>query len=154
MSEEKKTQRVKIEYDGGPAYMARVTDADTGELIPGVFQADIHINVAKSPYAVLHSHMPVTNVTIDDLEIHTHCPLCGQEVVEKQEKEVTLRELRPGAVFVTRDGIYAVKGGTFLGDQYECTRLTDGHYVSLAHGNETLVKEVKLPQLERGDQHA
>jgi hypothetical protein len=83
-----KIQRVKIEYDGqGPAWKARVTNADTGELIPGVYKATINFDCSKdSLLAILHTRLPVVNITVD-AEIHTHCPYCGHEVNDGKETE-------------------------------------------------------------------
>jgi hypothetical protein len=64
------------------------------------------------------------------------------------EEWVMLKDLRPGAVFVTREGIYAVKSEYFYagdsGSQCECVLLASGEYAHFRDGNETLVREVSV----------
>src|SRR6266704_184474 len=68
-----------------------------------------------------------------------------------EEEWVHLRDLRPGAVFVTREGTYAVKSEYFYtGDsesQCECVLLASGEYAHFRDGNETLVREVSVAGL-------
>ena len=72
---------VKIEYNGGHAYTAKVTDANTGEAIPGVYRVDFSLDAGKgeAPSVKLYSYLPVVSVTAD-ASMHTVCPHCGQEV--------------------------------------------------------------------------
>ncbi len=62
--------------------------------------------------------------------------------------EVTLKDLRPGAVFVTRNGTYAVKSEYYYDNgpqsQYQCVLLASGEYAHFPDGNRTLVREVKV----------
>ncbi len=61
--------------------------------------------------------------------------------------EVTLKELRPGAVFATHDGIYAVKSEYYYDGpqtQCQCVLLTSGEYAHFPDGNRTLVREVQV----------
>src|SRR6266568_1372009 len=64
---------------------------------------------------------------------------------------VMLKDLCPGAVFVTREGIYAVKSEYFYtGDsqsQCECVLLASGEYAHFRDGNRTLVREVSVEGL-------
>jgi len=70
--------------------------------------------------------------------------------------KVTLNDLRPGAIFVTDDGTYAVKVAhhRYLNEQQQflCVSLSDGSFVHFPDGNSTLVEEVGLygtPQEEQ-----
>lgn len=74
-------RHVKIEYNGGHAYTATVTDASTGELIPGVYRVELSLDAGKdeAPTVKLYSYLPVVAVTAD-ASMHTVCPHCGQEV--------------------------------------------------------------------------
>jgi hypothetical protein len=60
--------------------------------------------------------------------------------------ETTLDALRPGALFVTRDGIYAVKSeyrySGAPGSQWQCILLASGEYAHFPEGNKTLVRVV------------
>lgn len=64
-----------------------------------------------------------------------------------EEQWVYLRDLRPGAVFVTREGTYAVKSEYRYSSeplaQCECILLASGEYAHFRDGNETLVREVR-----------
>lgn len=59
---------------------------------------------------------------------------------------VTLEALPPGAVFVTEDGVLAVKSEYHYmnGDQWQCVLLTSGEYAHFARGNNTLVSAVEV----------
>ncbi len=76
-------KRVKIEYGGGPGYNTKVTDADTGETIPGVFRVDLTLEATQIPIAKLYTYMPATNVTVE-ATTHAVCPYCGQEVAQEE----------------------------------------------------------------------
>ena len=59
---------------------------------------------------------------------------------------MTLDELPPGSIFVTRDGILAVKSEYHLsGGQCECVLLGSGEYAHFPNGNRTEVMPVELP---------
>ena len=61
--------------------------------------------------------------------------------------EVTLWDLRPGAIFVTREGVYAVKSEYIHPDNMcECVLLASGEYAHFENGNQTLVREVRLAE--------
>src|SRR2546430_1819646 len=68
-----------------------------------------------------------------------------------EEGWVMLKDLRPGAVFVTREGIYAVKSEYRYSSeplaQCECVLLASGEYAHFRDGNETLVREVSVAGL-------
>lgn len=76
-----------------------------------------------------------------------------------EQEVVALKYLRPGALFVTPAGTYAVKSeyfystGMSLNSQYQCILLESGEYAHFAEGNATLVREVRLPRLESDNQH-
>jgi hypothetical protein len=73
-------RKIKISYDGKSAsYTARVTDAETDEMIHYVTGIDFHLDPTHAPTATLHIALPVVDVVVD-AEVHTHCPLCKQEV--------------------------------------------------------------------------
>lgn len=62
-------------------------------------------------------------------------------------KEVTLEELRPGAIFVTRNGTYAVKSEyRYSSDNRDCQciLLDSGEYAHFPEGNKTMVREVQV----------
>ncbi len=65
-----------------------------------------------------------------------------------EEEWVMLKDLRPGAVFVTREGVYAVKSEYRYSNeplaQCECVLLASGEYAHFRDGNETLVREVSV----------
>ncbi len=56
----------------------------------------------------------------------------------------TLDELRPGAVFITRDGIKAVKSKyTYSnGAQWECILLAGGEFAYFPEENQTQVRQI------------
>lgn len=60
----------------------------------------------------------------------------------------TLDKLRKGAVFETKDGILAVKGEWTYDtlSQYACIRLDNGAYAYFSDRNETLVREIVVPE--------
>jgi hypothetical protein len=61
--------------------------------------------------------------------------------------EVKLWDLRPGAIFVTRDGCYAVKSEyLYPNGVCECVLLASGEYAHFEQGNRTLVREVRLAE--------
>ncbi len=63
---------------------------------------------------------------------------------------ITLGELRPGAVFVTRDGTKAIKTkysttvnkGRYVDLQCDCYLLCDGVYAHFPKGNDTEVRQI------------
>lgn len=63
--------------------------------------------------------------------------------------EVPLKELRPGAVFITYDGIYAVKSQYQYNSSHNaqslCILLENGEIAYFDDGNNTLVREIKYP---------
>lgn len=69
---------------------------------------------------------------------------------------VTLDDLPPGYVFITQDGILAVKSeyhySNGLDAQWRCILLGSGEYAHFENGNDTLVSalEIEAPkELER-----
>jgi hypothetical protein len=61
----------------------------------------------------------------------------------QQQLEKRLKDLRPGALFTTRDGTMAVKTGTFFENkEIECLVLATGKYLQLS--DMTPVREVEL----------
>jgi hypothetical protein len=65
-------------------------------------------------------------------------------------KWTTLRELRYGAIFVTRDGTYAVKSEYRYSNDHNaqclCILLESGEYAHFADGNDTVVREISIKQ--------
>jgi hypothetical protein len=59
----------------------------------------------------------------------------------QQQLEKRLKDLRPGALFTTRDGMTAVKSGSF-NEEIECLVLATGQYIRLS--GMTPVREVEL----------
>jgi hypothetical protein len=74
-------KRVKIDYNGGPAWGAKVTDAETGELIPNAYRVEfvLDANSGETPQVKIYAFAPIADV-IGDASIHKICPHCGQEV--------------------------------------------------------------------------
>ncbi|BCL83132.1 hypothetical protein ccbrp13_55970 [Ktedonobacteria bacterium brp13] len=72
----------------------------------------------------------------------------GKEYDIHDDKRITLLELRPGAVFVTDDGVYAVKSeyrySSHPTAQCECILLDSGEYAHFTNGNQTMVREVQV----------
>lgn len=67
---------------------------------------------------------------------------------QHKDGEVTLFELRPGAIFVT-EGIYAVKSEYYYPNGHcQCVLLESGEYAHFANGNRTRVREVVLPEAQ------
>lgn len=63
---------------------------------------------------------------------------------ETNTGEVTISDLRPGALFVTRNGVYAVKTEYLYPDgQCECVLMESGEYAHFSQGDKTLVREVQ-----------
>lgn len=63
------------------------------------------------------------------------------------EKEMPLKDLRPGAVFVTRDGCYAVKTEHhYYSGVCACILLASGGYANFKNGNLEMVREVRIAE--------
>jgi hypothetical protein len=63
------------------------------------------------------------------------------------EKEMPLKDLRPGAIFVTRDGVYAVKTEYHhLSGVCMCILLASGSCAEFAGGNLEMVQEVRIAE--------
>jgi hypothetical protein len=63
----------------------------------------------------------------------------------QQQLEKRLKDLRPGALFTTRNGIIAVKSAHIYGDvQCEAILLETGEYAHFSEGDMTPVREVEL----------
>lgn len=69
--------------------------------------------------------------------------------------ETTIGDLRPGAVFATGSGTYAVKSEYKYSDeasaQYQCILLESGEYAHFKDGNATGVWEVIQPRKREGE---
>ena len=64
---------------------------------------------------------------------------------KRASRWTTLDKLRPGAVFVTKDHIKAVKSKYKYGDgesQWECILLSSGEFAHFAKENDTEVRQV------------
>ena len=64
-------KRIKVIYPGGPVFMAKVVDADTGELIRGVTRVDISLSIADGVSAVVtayNSQLPAFSEPLLELE--------------------------------------------------------------------------------------
>jgi hypothetical protein len=63
------------------------------------------------------------------------------------DKEVALKDLRNGAVFVSHDGVYAVKSEHhFLNGMSVCISLANGEYTQFKYGNLEMVREVRIAE--------
>lgn len=68
----------------------------------------------------------------------------------RSQKWTTLDELQPGAVFITEDGIKAVKSGYYRGNecgnepdcQWQCVLLSGGEYAHFPEKNRTRVRQI------------
>lgn len=69
--------------------------------------------------------------------------------------ETTIEALRPGAVFATGSGTYAVKSEYKYSNetdaQYQCILLESGEYAHFKQGNATRVWEVIQPRKREGE---
>lgn len=80
-------RRIKISYDGGAVYGAKIVDTETGQDIPNVTKVTFNLDMKeKLPLAVIWTALPVVDVVVD-AEVHTHCPLCGQEKLQTQGEQ-------------------------------------------------------------------
>lgn len=73
------------------------------------------------------------------------------EQTQTMSDEITLAELRPGAVFVTRDNVYAVKSEYHHELQCECILLESGEYAWFKDRDKTLVREVSVEGFRADD---
>jgi len=80
LEEQTKPIRVRIQNEGQPGYMTRVTDVETGKELAMVKSADLTIRFDASdrnmPVAHLTVYAPVVDV-IADADIKYICPCCG-----------------------------------------------------------------------------
>lgn len=88
----------------------------------------------------------------EDLRSKIQCVIDGKVYDISANRSMTLLELRPGAVFVTNDGVYAVKSeyryDSSPRSQCECVLLESGEYAHFKDGNQTIVSEVSLGSLK------
>ena len=64
---------------------------------------------------------------------------------KRSSKWTTLDDLRPGAVFITREGIKAVKSEYKYSDgqsQWECILLASGEFAHFPEKNQTEVRQI------------
>jgi hypothetical protein len=137
------------------------------------FRANVHLSQSPRIYAAKYSHFPgeycielfpQTLPTLDNFKTasaaHDWLIACfgkNQHLAwfptfyqkeSQMSDEVRLKELRPGAVFVTRDGTYAVKSqycyDNVPGSQCLCVLLETGEYAHFPDGNLTFVREVMV----------
>lgn len=91
----------------------------------------------------IHVHLDGTRI----IEVMSNDSVDALKEPHKDE-EVMLKDLRPGAIFVTREGIYAVKTeyryGSEVQSQCECILLESGKYAHFKDGNQTLVRQVRI----------
>ena len=75
-------KRVKFTLgENMPHWKAKIIDAETGEDIPMVTRFHLNWDIKEAPVATIWTVLPIANLVVD-AEVHTHCPLCGQEVNE------------------------------------------------------------------------
>jgi hypothetical protein len=72
-------RKIRIVYDGeGAPYKAKITDSQTGDVIPNVARVEIALDAKKStPVAILHVLSPILDIVVD-AEMHSRCRLCGK----------------------------------------------------------------------------
>jgi hypothetical protein len=72
------TIRLRIQYDGGPAHAARITDVNTGATLEGVFS--VSLDASKSlPEAVIKVYQPVVDIETDATMINV-CAACQRQI--------------------------------------------------------------------------
>lgn len=84
MSEEQKKpfQRIRIQNDGQPGCMTKITDADTGkELEWQTFRVTLDASYKELPLAIVYVYLPVVDMIVD-AKIRHVCPCCGRAVEE------------------------------------------------------------------------
>jgi hypothetical protein len=80
-----KPRRVRIQNEGGPGYVTKITDADTGEFINNLFHARIvDLDVNNVPRAILWAHMPAIDI-IAHAKVFEICPYCKQQKPEPSQ---------------------------------------------------------------------
>lgn len=74
------------------------------------------------------------------------CDMLAKDRHPAREDTTTIASLRPGAVFVTPGGVYAVKSEYTIdqGTQCQCILLESGEYAWFEEGDNTRVREVKV----------
>lgn len=78
-----KQKRVRIVYEGDNApFSTKITDAETGEEMPGIFKAVVLFDASAVPQAILSMYAPVVDVTLDASIVH-HCPYCRRPLDEQ-----------------------------------------------------------------------
>lgn len=81
-----KQKRVRIVYEGdNKPFSTKITDAETGEEMPGIFKAVVLFDVSAVPQAILSMYAPVVDVVVDASVIH-HCPYCRRPLDESAEQ--------------------------------------------------------------------
>ncbi len=75
--------KIRIQNDGKPSYMTKITDAETGKAIHMVGRVEVNLvidagNRDPIPRAIMTVFMPVVDI-IADAEIKQVCPVCGRE---------------------------------------------------------------------------
>lgn len=84
--------RIRIESDGSYGCNAKVTNMETGELIPHMKEVIVSIKAGtQRPTATLAINVPVVDV-VAEADIHTICPHCGQEIALSEKREETQDE--------------------------------------------------------------
>jgi hypothetical protein len=73
--------KIRIQNDGQPGYMTKITDAETGKTLDWqIFRVELDARGSKEPpYAVIYCYMPAVDI-IADAEIKHVCPVCGKPV--------------------------------------------------------------------------
>lgn len=61
----KNTRKIKIEYAGGPARNANITDAETGETIEGIQRCYLTLDALDYPRAELYVSEPALSIKME-----------------------------------------------------------------------------------------
>ena len=77
------TIKIRIQYDGGPAHAAKITDAETGAQIEGAFRVVLDANNGL-PSATLYTYQPIVDVTTN-ATVLALCPNC-QKLLNQDEE--------------------------------------------------------------------
>lgn len=72
--------KVRIVNEGKPAYMTHITDAETGQEVPGVVRftmiGDANADTIRTTLTLIHPHLDIQS----DADVTYICPCCGQKM--------------------------------------------------------------------------
>ena len=86
MQENTKPIRVRIENYGTSQNNARITDADTGQIIDGVSRIELDIGIGDDPVKAKLTVDAAIDITAEAVIEH-RCAMCGQSVAGKSGRD-------------------------------------------------------------------